>query len=327
MPQEWIINYLFNRSQQVTFQNTLSRPEPTVCDVPQGSILGSMLFVLCIDDITTSLHQAKIVKYADDKIVFYSNKDAEVIQTVLNNEFSSMINWLRNNELIINAKRGKTELTLFGTSKRLCKLNNPPLKIVNNFETINYIKSYKYLRLILNETLNMSKHMKVTMKKARSRVNLLRRIRPLIDDDTASLIFKVMILSILTYCPYPTFGNIPNYVENKVQNIENRTQKIIGKPSSYRMKNFQKRRIATYVPQCLINNVCKNFENYFEVIESKINTRNNGTLKRLPNMKLEVTRKSFFFQGGYECNTLPREIRSEKNHKNFKAKIIKFYNQ
>ena len=135
-----------------------------------------------------------IVKYADDMAIFYSNKDAEVMQTVLNNEFSFMTDWLRNNELIINAKRGKTDVTLFGTSKRLCKLNNPPLKIVNNFETINYTKSYKYLGLILNETLNMSEHKKVTMKKARSIVNLLRRIRRLIDADTASLIFKVMIL-------------------------------------------------------------------------------------------------------------------------------------
>ena len=190
MPQEWIINYLFNRSQQVTL------------------------------DVTTSLHQAKIVKYTDDTVIFYSNKDAEVMQTVLNNEFSSMTNGLRNNELIINAKRGKREVTLFGTSKRLCKLNNPLLKIVNNFETINYTKSYKYLGLILNETLNMSKHIKVTMKKARSRVNLLRKIRPLIDADTASLIFKVMILSILTYCPYSTIRNIPNYVEDKVQTVK-----------------------------------------------------------------------------------------------------------
>ena len=142
----------------------------------------------------------------------------------------------------------------------------------------------------------MSEHMKVTMKKARSRVNLLRRIRPLIDTDTASLIFKVMILPILIYCPYSTFGNIPNYVEN-------RAQKITGKPLPYSMKNFQKRRIATYVHQCLSNNVCKNVENYFEVIESKINTRNNDsytiilltTLIRLPKVKLEVTCKSFFF--------------------------------
>ena len=111
MPQEWIINYLFNRSQQVTFQNTLSRPEPTVCGVPQGSILGPLLFVLYIDDIATSLHQTKIVKYADDMVIFYSNKYAEVIQTVLNNEFFSMTNWLRNNELIINTKQGKTSNT------------------------------------------------------------------------------------------------------------------------------------------------------------------------------------------------------------------------
>ena len=177
-------------------------------------------------------------------------------------------------------------------------MNNPRLKIVNNFDTINYTKSYKYLGLILNATLNISKHLKVIMKKARSKVNLLRRIRLLIDADRASFTFKVMVLSILTYCPYST-GNMPNYFENKVQNIENRAQKVIGKSSPYSIRIFQKQRIATYVHQCFTNNVCENFDNYFEVIESKINNRNNGTLIRLPKVKLEVTRKSFFFQGGY----------------------------
>ena len=85
MPQEWIINYLFNQSQHVTFQNTLFRPEPTLCGVPHESILGPLLFILYIDDITTSLDQAKILKYADGTVIFYSNKDADVMQTVLNN--------------------------------------------------------------------------------------------------------------------------------------------------------------------------------------------------------------------------------------------------
>ena len=60
----------------------------------------------------------------------------------------------------------------------------------------------------------------------------------------------------------------------------------IGKPLPYSMKNFQKRRTATYVHQCLTNNLCKNFENYFEVIESEINTRNSRILIRLPKVKL-----------------------------------------
>ena len=69
MPQEWIITSLFNRSQQVNFQNTLSRPEPTVCGVPQGSIMGPLLYVLYIDDIAASFPQAKIVKYVDDMVI------------------------------------------------------------------------------------------------------------------------------------------------------------------------------------------------------------------------------------------------------------------
>ena len=117
-PQEWITDYLFNRHQQVSFQQTLSRPESIVCGVPQGSILGPLLFVSYINDITTALHAAKVVKYADDTIIFYSNKDVEVIRAVLNSEFNSLTNWLEQIELIINTKRGKTEVTLFGTNKR-----------------------------------------------------------------------------------------------------------------------------------------------------------------------------------------------------------------
>ena len=92
------------------------------------------------------------------------------------------------------------------------------------------------------------------------------------------------------------------------------------------MKNFQKQRVATYLHQFLTNNVCKNFEVYFEVIESNIITRNNGTLIWLPKGKLEVTCKSFFYQGGYQYNTLPGEIRSEKkkNIKILKQKSGKF---
>ena len=81
------------------------------------------------------------------------------------------------------------------------------------------------------------------------------------------------------YSPYSTFGNIPNYVESKVENIENRAQKIIGKPLPYSMQKFQKRRISPYVHRCLTNNVCKNFENYSEVIESKIQWKSYTIIK------------------------------------------------
>ena len=127
-----------------------------------------------------------------------------------------------------------------------------------------------------------------------------------------------MILPILTYCPYSTFENIPNYVENKVQNIKNRAQKIIGKPLPYSNKNFQKRRIATYVNQCLTNNVCKNFENYFQIIESKINTRSNRTL-------IFANRFSFKVDTNIILYLVKLDLKKKK--KKFKAKIRKFYNQ
>ena len=133
-----------------------------------------------------------------------------------------------------------------------------------------------------------------------------------------------MILPILEYCPYSTFGNLSKTLEEKILRTDNRAHKIIGKSPSASMKTFQRKRVTAFVHRCITKHICENFENYFELIETKINTRNNGTLIRLPKVKLEVARKSFFFQGGLEYSMLPREIRSEMDHEKFKAKIKKY---
>ena len=138
-----------------------------------------------INDITTSLQKAKIIKYPDDTVIFFADKDIKVIEEVPTNEFTSLTNWLKNNGLIINTKSGKTEVMLFGTSNLLRKLPKPPLEIKHNFETLNYISTYKYLGKILNETLNMSDHTRASLKRVTSRINLLKKIRNLIDSSTA----------------------------------------------------------------------------------------------------------------------------------------------
>ena len=98
-----------------------------------------------------------IVKYADDTILFYSHKHIKQIVIILNNDFASLSKWLDCNELIINTKQGKTEVMIFGTSKRL-NSETSPICIKNHFTTFNQAQSYKYLGLYLNSTLNMPEH-------------------------------------------------------------------------------------------------------------------------------------------------------------------------
>ena len=137
IPQEWFCSYLFGRYQQVQYHQNLSSPEPLFCGVPQGSILGPLLFLLHFNEAASILSKCKIVKYADDTVMFYSHKDIQEVEKVLNNDFALLTNWLEQNELIVNTKKGKTKVMMFGTNKRLNKLNDLEIKVKHRQTTIN----------------------------------------------------------------------------------------------------------------------------------------------------------------------------------------------
>ena len=76
---EWFTNYLFSRKQQVVIQNTKSECEFISCGVPQGSILGPVLFLLYFNDFSKTLLKSEVLMFADDTFVFYAGKSAEEI--------------------------------------------------------------------------------------------------------------------------------------------------------------------------------------------------------------------------------------------------------
>ena len=98
-------------------------------DLSQTQVKSSMvylkdqLWVLCcfhlINDMYLLLNESKIILYADDTVVYYAHKDSAVIQHIINNEANKIHQWLRDNNLFINLKKGKTEFLLFGTPQRL----------------------------------------------------------------------------------------------------------------------------------------------------------------------------------------------------------------
>ena len=71
----WFTNYLFNRNAQVSFNGSLSNPQKMISGVPQGSILGPLLFILFFNDIASSTKGASIIKYADDTVIYVAGKE------------------------------------------------------------------------------------------------------------------------------------------------------------------------------------------------------------------------------------------------------------
>ena len=229
LSQQWFCSYLFSRYQCVSYNGTLSATEPIFCGVPQGSILGPLLFLMHFNDAVNVLRNCKITMCADDTVLFFSHKVINEIKKILQKDFDHLCNWLEDNELIINTKKGKTEVMVFGTCQRLKRLDSPSLIIERNISTINNTATYQYLGLDLNCTLNMSNHLRKSLKKAMTRINLLKKIRPLLDSKSAGKIYNAMVLPVLTNCPYATCGTVSSSLESKIRSAENCAQKIIAK--------------------------------------------------------------------------------------------------
>ena len=104
---EWFENYLFNRSQYVFYEKEASNVMNLKCGVPQGSILGPILFLLFFNDLVDHLEKVKVLKLADDTVMYFSDKDFFNIESTLNSDIHNLYRYLYDNELIINLKQTK----------------------------------------------------------------------------------------------------------------------------------------------------------------------------------------------------------------------------
>ena len=321
---EWFTNYLFDRKQHVYYKGVMSSNQPLYCGVPQGSIIGPLLFLLHFNDAPKAIRHAKMIKYADDTALLISHKDVNVIETLLNIDLSNICHWLEKNELIINMKKGKTEFMVFGTNPRLKKLAYPPIKLSYRNVPVCYTTSYTYLGVLLNNTLNLSEHLTKSFKKSTSRLRLLRRIRFAINAETAATIYNAMVIPLLTYCPMVITPSIEKQ-KRKLNILENRARKIIGRNFiTPDITTIMRKRCCVQVFRSLNGNICENFNSYFQLIDTR-SGRSNGKTIRLPRIRLEAARLSFYFYGGKLFNSLPAEIRNRNDLKDFKNGLHQFF--
>ena len=118
-----------------------------------------------------------LITYVDDIVIFTAAKDLEFIQGHLSEDCHNLSSWFRDNELVLNLKKGKTECMIFSPAKRLNAFNGRQLALTVNGTLINYntTSSYKYLGVNLDSSLNLESHFHILYKRAAGRFNLLRK--------------------------------------------------------------------------------------------------------------------------------------------------------
>ena len=142
---QWFESYLKNRCQAVNVNSTLSDFKDINIGIPQGSILGPLLFIVFVNSLADSV-KCKCVMYADDTTLLTSSSDPVTLEIELKQNLDMVANWFKSNHLTLNIK--KTKLMMFGTWQALSKFKDISLTYDNN--DIEIVDKFKYLGVVFD---------------------------------------------------------------------------------------------------------------------------------------------------------------------------------
>ena len=190
-----IENYLTDRFQKVIFQDSGSELINISCGVPQGSILGPLLFLIYINDIHSCTELLQFILFADDTTIIYSDKNWVEVMSVINRELVSVANWFKANKLSLNLK--KTNFIAFS------KLKTPTLlNIYIDNDKIDQVNSTKFLGIEVDSHLTWNVHITKIERLISSAIGVLSRIKFKLSKKLALMVYNSIIL------PHLNYGNL-----------------------------------------------------------------------------------------------------------------------
>lgn len=190
---EWFRSYLTDRKQYIEYNNVTSDTHTVLSGIPQGSVLGPLLFIIYINDLPDAIEIGSIL-FADDTTIFCSHKDIPTLYAMMNNQLDIVNDWFRSNKLSLN--NNKTNYVLF-TLKSVNEVPQFQLKIEDNI--IESKSNVKFLGLYIDQKLRWNYHidnLKLKMSKALFAINKAKHVLP---RKYLRLLYNSLVYSHLTY--------------------------------------------------------------------------------------------------------------------------------
>jgi len=320
-----ILDYLNDRKQRVKVKSTFSFFLEIFQGIPQGSILGPILFNIFLNDLLLSYQITEICNFADDNTLYECNSSIEKVKFNLEKGLHFILCWFKNNSMVANPD--KFQLMFLGREA----LNKTiEMKIENT--TIKSIDQVRLLGVEIDNKLSFKNHITNICNSANNRLRALYRIRGVIDTEQCKFLANAFILSNFQYCnTIWMFCN--NKENNKICNIHKRTLRCIYNEHSLsyeelltlentyslHVKNLQSLMVIIYQTINKLNPVF--MQDIFKTKITSYDLRSN-ILLTLPECKSKKYGVNCtVFKGSLLWNTLPNEIKNSDSTEIFKNKI------
>ena len=200
----WFQSYLTKRSQYVQYNDTSSSIREIETGVPQGSILGPLLFIIYMNDIHTVSDKFSFILYADDTTLISplcsfshcSHNDMNYVSTMINLELTKISDRLAVNKLSLNA--AKTKFMLFHNYQKLINEDDIPHLTIND-TVIERVTEFNFLGLTINEFMNWNSHSSKISNKISRTLGVMNRLKRYLPFSALKLMYSSLILSHLQF--------------------------------------------------------------------------------------------------------------------------------
>ena len=215
---DWFKSYLSNRKQFVRYQMHDSNHKMNNSGVPQGSMLGPLLFILYINDIVNTTSLLELILFADDTTLLFSHQDIVSQNDIINNELQEICNWFQANKLSVNAS--KTNYMVLGTHHSTRKFIdiNQDIDILTDSESsdsrdvetvklnvkldgvsLNRVSSTKFLGVIIEENLTWKNHIDAISKTLSRDIGMLTKLKHFVPENILYSLYCTLILPYINY--------------------------------------------------------------------------------------------------------------------------------
>lgn len=332
MSLNWFRSFLSNRNQRCFVNGHLSEPETLKCGVPQGSILGPLLFLIYINDLPNCLKHSNPRMYADDTNLTTTGSSVVEISHSVNADLLNVGDWLIANKLSLNVV--KTEQMFIGSDHNLKRIRDTPLIFLND-EPIKRVDTAKSLGIQIDEKLSWSEQIDAMSKKISRAIGGLRQARPFVPTETLLTMYNSLIQPLFDYCDI-VWDGMSSTNADRLQRLQNRAARVITRQNyeirSTDIRNHlgwrtlverRKAHKATMMFKIMQGNAPTYLTDLLKLsnINNLYNLRNRDNCLVLPKPKTDFLKKSFQYTGTKLWNDLPNEVRLSDTLTSFKSSL------
>ncbi len=330
----WFQSYLSNRWQKVSVNGVLSEARKISYGVPQGSVLGPLLFLIYINDMPISSKVLKFHLFADDTSIFFSHKDLNSLESTLNKELTGVSDWLSANRLTLNIDKSNI---LIITPKHTKKIRTVNIKINNT--TLLEKDNIKYLGVLFDNKLNWKQHIQHVNMKISKGIGILAKLRHFLPSSTLRNLYHAFIAPHITYA-LTTWGSaLKSHLDKLCRNLKKAVRVICFEKSTASSKplfsqlgilNFEDSytlECAKFMSDIENNNQPQLFCNLFQKTTSRHNYNTRQATQNLfsfPSVRTNVRKNAITFKGIKIWNNIPHSIRTKSSKKLFGKHFRKY---